>query len=524
MCHIQHMTKYFIYCRKSSEDEDRQMLSIDAQRSELNALARQHALSIVETFTESKSAKEPGRPVFNTMLSRIQHGEATGVLAWKLDRLARNFDDGGKIIGMLQRGAIQEIRTFERTYLPSDNVLMIAVEFGMANQYIRDLSVNIRRGIREKVRRGIHSGLAPVGYYNEPRLRTIEPHPEMFPKVKQLLELFATGEYTLTAIQREATKLEIFGRQTNQPIRLSSLGNLLRREFYYGVFMHKGELHQGVHVPMISKKTFDAIQAALVAVAKPRNHRGEKGFVFLNFATCGTCGHCITAERHIKKSGRRFRYYRCTHRNRQCDERVYLRDEKFHAEVKRNVQLATLPEEWTERFLAKVDAWDVEATAEAKSRANQLKSELNTIKSRIDRLNTGFTDGSLDLQEFKELKNPLVAQKVELEQKISNLEQGKAQLLEPVKNWIFQANQPEKWAIEDNWLEMKSFLKKACSNRILKGQTLTMTFREPWNYLAETNLTARSARDFSNPNSRWWRRRELNPYRLLRNSFTLKRL
>jgi len=65
---------------------------------------------------------------------------------------------------------IQEIRTFERTYLPSDNVLLIAVELGMANQYVRDLSVNIRRGIREKVRRGVYSWKAPVGYFNEPRL------------------------------------------------------------------------------------------------------------------------------------------------------------------------------------------------------------------------------------------------------------------------------------------------------------------------------------------------------------------
>src|ERR1700726_3414282 len=162
--------KHFIYSRKSSEDDDRQALSIVAQLSELNTIARTHALTIVETFTESKSAKEPGREVFNDMLRRIEEGEGNAILTWKLDRLARNFDDGGRIIGMLQRGGIQEIRTFEKTLLPSDNVLMIAMELGMANQYVRDLSMNIRRGIREKVRRGIACSKAPLGYYNEPRL------------------------------------------------------------------------------------------------------------------------------------------------------------------------------------------------------------------------------------------------------------------------------------------------------------------------------------------------------------------
>ncbi|HEY0432476.1 MAG TPA: recombinase family protein, partial [Chitinophagaceae bacterium] len=175
--------KYFIYCRKSSEDDDRQMLSIDGQLSELNVLAQTAGLSIVHIFTENKSAKGPGREVFNEMIRRIEKGEADAILSWKLDRLARNFDDGGKIIGLLQRGVIREIRTFEKSYLPTDNVLMIAVELGMANQYVRDLSLNIRRGIREKLRRGVFSGKAPLGYYNEPRLRTIEPHPEKFEKM-----------------------------------------------------------------------------------------------------------------------------------------------------------------------------------------------------------------------------------------------------------------------------------------------------------------------------------------------------
>ena len=91
------------------------------------------------------------------------------------------------------RGVIAEIRTYERTYLPTDNVLFIAMEFGMANQYVRDLSVNIRRGIREKVRRGIPNGKAALGYFNEPSLRTIEPQPKIFPKLKRILKSSPKG-------------------------------------------------------------------------------------------------------------------------------------------------------------------------------------------------------------------------------------------------------------------------------------------------------------------------------------------
>src|ERR1700694_5870205 len=203
--------KHFIYSRKSSEDDDRQALSIVAQLSELNAIAETNQLSIVKTFTESKSAKEPGREVFNEMLRRIEGGEANAILTWKLDRIARNFDDGGRIIGMLQRGVIQEIRTYEKTYLPTDNVLLIAVELGMANQYVRDLCLNIRRGIREKVRRGIFCGKAPLGYYNEPRLGTIKPHRKNFKKVKAIFEEFAKGEHPLMDVQRQMSKVGLLG-------------------------------------------------------------------------------------------------------------------------------------------------------------------------------------------------------------------------------------------------------------------------------------------------------------------------
>ena len=507
------MLKYFIYSRKSSEDEDHQMLSIDAQLSEVNSIARQNGLVVVETLTESKSAKGPGREVFNDMIRRIESGEANAILAWKLDRLARNFDDGGKIIGLLQRGTIQEIRTFEKTYLPSDNVLMIAVEFGMANQYVRDLSVNIQRGIREKIRRGILSGKAPLGYYNEPKLRTIEPHPETFKPVRRMLLRFASGQLSLTAFQKELAAGGIVGNFSRKPLPLSSIGNLLRNPFYYGLFRYRGEIHQGAHVPMITKKTFDKIQAALAAVGKPRMNRGEKGFQFLNFATCGSCGYCITGERHTKKSGRRYFYYRCTHKNKKqhCDDREFIRQDRFAEEVKRNASLVVIPDEWKERFLARVETWETEISHETQAQIDRLKGDLTVVKSKIDRINNAFADGSLNLHEFKELKNPLVPKKAELEQQIVALEVSKANRLEPLRNFILGANQAQKWLAEDNWLEMKSFLQNVGSNRLLRAQTLTVAFRKPFDLLAQTNLTVRSTTNFSDQSSRWWRRRELNP-------------
>jgi site-specific DNA recombinase len=506
--------KHFIYSRKSSEDDDRQALSIVAQLSELGTMARAQQLSIVDTFTESKSAKEPGREIFNDMLRRIEKGEGNAILTWKLDRLARNFDDGGRIIGMLQRGVIQEIRTFEKTYLPSDNVLMIAVELGMANQYVRDLSVNVRRGIREKVRRGIFSGKAPLGYYNEPKLRTIEPHPENFKKMRIILERFATGKYSLTAIQKEMTKIGFVGERSKRPLHLATISHLLRNPFFYGAFVHKGELHPGVHLPMISKKTFDHIQQVLLDLGKPQNdYRKQKGFLFLNFAQCGSCGYAITAERHIKRSGLKFHYYRCSDKSKRerCDERTYTRQEKFESEVKRNTELVWIPDLWKEKFLARIDTWSDEASHSKQALIDRLQSTLTSLKSKLQRINNAFAEGSLDIDEFKELKNPLIPKRVEIEQKITRLEAAKHDRLEPLRNWVLEANQVNRWVAEGNWLKMKSFLQRVGSNRLLRAQTLTVSWKSTWENLAKTVLAVRRTSDFSEQSALWWRQGDSNP-------------
>lgn len=149
---------------------------------------------VVKEFTESRTAKEPGRPVFNKMLEEIENGNASGILAWNPDRLAKNSIDGGRIIYLVDTGKIQSLKfpTFWFEATPQGK-FMLSVAFGQAKYYTDNLRENILRGIRQKLRRGEFPSKAPLGYYNEPKLRTIEPDPKTFHKVKKILELFATG-------------------------------------------------------------------------------------------------------------------------------------------------------------------------------------------------------------------------------------------------------------------------------------------------------------------------------------------
>jgi len=94
--------------------------------------------------------------------------------------------------------------------------------------------------------------------------------------------------------------------------------------------------------------------------------------------------------------------------------------------------------------------------------------------------------------------------KIELEQQIAVLEKSKGNRLEPLRNWILEANQAEKVVSKDNWLEMKSLLQKVGSNRLLRAQTLTVSFKKPFDSLAETTLAVRSTTDVFSQSSKWW--------------------
>jgi DNA invertase Pin-like site-specific DNA recombinase len=504
------MLKYFIYCRKSSEEEERQILSIEAQLQELRDYAKQNDLLVMKEFTESRTAKEPGRPIFNQMLSEMEKGNASGILAWNPDRLARNSIDGGKVIYLVDEGKIQSLKfpTFWFDTTPQGK-FMLSVAFGQAKYYTDNLRENILRGIRQKLRRGQLPAKAPLGYFNEPRLRTIEPNKATYKKMKKILELFAVGNHTLTQIRDEMFSLGLVNR-SGEPLNLSTVEGLLTNPFYYGMFMFKGELQQGSHKPMISKKLFDKIQTAIYNNGKPRKKQKVKNFYFMDFAKCGECGYTITAEQKIKPSGREYIYYRCTKKSKIqiCQQHDFLRQEALADQITDICQKVSIPDEWRDRFLAKISGWEQEQNDSSGIFAQNLKDKLKEIKIKTDRLSDGYLEGAFELKEYHDIKNTFLAEKKGLEEKLDDFERKGNHWLELLKSWIIDANQARNLANTKNFLEMRNFLRTVGSNRILTDKKLSMDFQKPYDLLWEMPQTARvealTKRAKNELNTEWW--------------------
>lgn len=214
------------------------------------------------------------------MLARIEKGEAQGILAWHPDRLARNSIDGGKIIYLLDTGKIKDLKfpTFWFDSTPQGKFMM-NIAFGQSKYYIDNLSENIKRGHRAKLRKGIWPNFAPLGYSNNPKTRAIDIDSEKAPFVKKAFELYATGEYTLKALAKVLDQAGLRSYKGNV-LSVSCVQRLLQNPIYYGVFSFNGEIYDGTHEPIIYKKLFDSVQQVMSNRGK-RNASESTNLLFL---------------------------------------------------------------------------------------------------------------------------------------------------------------------------------------------------------------------------------------------------
>lgn len=440
--------KYLLYARKSSESEDRQVASIDSQIEHMKKDAERERLEIVEILPEARSAKAPGRPVFNGMIERINRGEAQGIICWKLDRLARNPVDGGQISWMLQQGLIKHIRTHERDYYPTDNVLMMSVEFGMANQYVRDLSVSVKRGLRDRARRGWFPMQPPLGYLNDGRRGkgqgVIVKDPERFPLVRKMIDLMLSGAYSVPQILMTANEQWGLRTRSGKKLCLSNLYEILSNPFYHGIFEFprgSGNWYRGAHEPMVSEQEYERIQVMLGK--KGRTRPQKHAFAFVGVMRCGECGAAVTAEEKLKsqKNGNthRYLYYHCTKRkNPDCSQRC-LEEQGLLLQIFRRLDQLYTPDD----FYGYALKWFKQEAAneqEVERVAGQAQREAAAAcDAKLDRLIDMGAAGQITEEEFLRKRAELLKEKARYESALHTSADESAQLAENMLAFIRDA-------------------------------------------------------------------------------------
>jgi CRISPR/Cas system CSM-associated protein Csm2 small subunit len=360
---------------------------------------------------------------------------------------------------------------FENT---SQGKFMLSIAFGQSKYYIDNLAENTKRGLRQKIRRGEFPGLAPMGYINDVRIHIIAKDKRRAPLVKQAFELYALGDKRLVDV---AEYLASKGLKTNggNPLKKDQIKKLLTNPIYYGHFRYMGEVHEGKHVPIISKRLFDRVQTTLERRGHKRKGVNEPQ-ALCGLVACGGCGMAITAEKKVKhqKNGNvhEYVYYRCSrkHKTIACKEPT-ITEPALMEQLSDILQSYALPKSWAVELEAMLLEDEQKAERSSAVYIADAQNKVQGIQTKLQRLLDSYLDQDIDQDTYRAKQVELMSMKKTLEEQISTLTIASNAWVEPLREWLKQATDLNTTAKTNELGEMKqAFLQMDGLNLFLKSK------------------------------------------------------
>ena len=456
---MQKTIKFFIYCRKSTEGEDRQILSLPAQKKELQELAKKNNMEIVDIYSESQSAYKIGRPAFNEMLQRIDNGEANGILVWSLNRIARNALDGGMVIHMMDTEKILEIRTPGTTIRGTGNdKFILQIEFAMSKKTSDDNSESVKRGNREKLERG-HALKCHAGYMFQEDPKTYErilfPDPERFELIRMAILEVLNGKQVSRVLEQLNNQWGYRSKRTHKmggkPLSSSNLYKILNDDFYCGyIYLTSGERITGAHTPMITEMQFERLQKMLGSKGRPRAKHltlPYRGIIFCDECGCTVCldekfqiicdhckekfssrnkTKCPSCDRKIEDmvnpTRLHYLYARCTKKKRgiHCSQRSIRIDnlDPLIADFLESIYISPRLEEW---LLKKITEKNNQEQLSYSVTHESIQKRFNECQKKLDSLLSSYTDPAninkdiISSEEYVQQKNKILEERKQFE-------------------------------------------------------------------------------------------------------------
>ena len=456
------MLIHFMYCRKSSEDEERQVISNESQEDELGPLAKRDGLVVRDRITEEASAKTSGtRSRFNEMIRRVRYGEANAILCWHLNRLSRNAGDAAVLVELMDQGKLLEIRTPSQAFrnTPADKFLIILF-CGQAKLENDNKSEDVERGLRKKAAMGWYPGVAPLGYLNDKTKlrgeRDLYKDPERFDLVKRMWRMMLAGTHTPSQILKIASdewgfRTRRTRKQGGNPLGITGLYHIFHNPFYCGTYeypLRSGKWYEGKHEPMVTREEFDRVQTILGRKGNPRASKNLT-FAFTGIIQCGACHGTVTAEEKLlvrctacrlkfsyrnrdacprcdipisQMSGprlRRYTYYHCSRRKAKCTEKSLELGalEKQIQSALRRIRISAAFKKWAFQYLQEIHHDDLTVARQVTGSRDRAYLDCEQRLANLVKLKTspGNADGSLiSDEEYSKRRRELLQEKAAL--------------------------------------------------------------------------------------------------------------
>jgi site-specific DNA recombinase len=312
-----------IYTRKSSEEGlEQDFNSLHAQRESCEAYVssqKHEGWIVLPTIYEDGgySAGSMDRPALQRLLADIKSGAVDVVVVYKVDRLTRSLTDFARIVEIFDApGAsfVSVTQQFNTSTSMGRLTLNVLLSFA---QFEREVTgERIRDKIAASKKKGMWmGGWVPLGYDRKDRTLTVNESEAK--TVRTIFDLFLKLK-NVRDVQNELARLNLRtkpylaqrGRAIgNLPFARGHIYRILANRLYVGEIDHKGVKHPGQHPALISKKTWDAVQALLAANRHANRSRSNaKSVSLLAGLIFDATGNGLVSS-HTTKNGKRYRYY-----------------------------------------------------------------------------------------------------------------------------------------------------------------------------------------------------------------------
>lgn len=476
-----------------SSVEQKEGFSLEAQEKLGEKYARENNLHLVKRWAVSESAsKEDERKHFFEMVEFVKEHGIRDVVFDKVDRACRGLKSAQVIEDLVEKRGVKFHFTREHLVIddksPSSEKLRFYLNVILAKYYIDNLKTEVKKGMLERQSLGYWNHKAPIGYKNVRSAKnakaTVEIEETTAPIIREMFELYSTGNYTL----RDLGKFLSSRFENKRTVSRAHIEKLLINPFYYGAMEVKGVVYKAKHPPLISKELFDACR-------KIKGLRGEKFQLnlskiipkpYMGLMECGACRHRVTGEVKRKANGKVYVYYHCANPN--CEQR---RTSTSQDKIEKQLKDAFAPfqkmdPEKTKAFVSAIKESLNDLEFYSRKKVSALTEKRSEIKQNLLKLEDLFSKGVLSESEFREIEKIKQESLKESELEIGAVLRADSSSFSTGLTLIELISKSYDYmTLSENGLQKARLAKYVLSNPILTGGTLCYSYKKPFDVLIE---------------------------------------
>src|SRR3990170_5592705 len=393
--------KAVLFCRVSSKEQEETGFSLPAQEKLLKSYAQKKDFNVSKIFLVSESASgRKQRAVFSTMMGYVSKNNIKIIICEKVDRLTRNFKDAVSIDDWLEEDEERQVHLVKDSLVlhknsRSQEKLNWGIRILFAKNHIDNLSEEVKKGQKEKLRQGWLPTKPPIGYktVGEQGHKIHVVDKEMATFVKKMFDLYASGNYSLNSLTEVLYK-EGLRNDNGSKVVKSRIHYLLTEPFYIGKNRWNDELYDGKQETFIDRETFNRVQKILTSKSTPTY--SKHNFLFKGLIKCKECTGLITWE--MQKG---IIYGHCNH-YRNCSQKTWVKEDEVEEQILKvfvGLQIKNKRMmEWIRKALLDSHKDEIEYRTSAMEELNKRQERL---KQQLDRLYDDKVSGEVKEDFYK---------------------------------------------------------------------------------------------------------------------------